>query len=89
MCQRRPWQESELNILRTQYPDTPTKALVQSGRRSVGSVYGRATTMGLRKSATYLAGPDACRLRRGDNVGAARRFLPRLACPIFYTSEIG
>jgi hypothetical protein len=32
--------------------------------------------MGLRKSVTYLAGPDACRLRRGDNVGAACRFLP-------------
>jgi len=65
-----------LNILRTQYPHTPTKALAQSIRRSVSAVYGRATIMGLKKSVTYLAGPDACRLRRGDNVGAACRFLP-------------
>lgn len=76
MSQRRPWKECELNILRAQYPDTPTKALAQSVRRSVSAVYGRAAIMGLRKSVTYLAGPDACRLRRGDNVGAACRFLP-------------
>src|SRR5690606_11112170 len=30
--------------------------------------------MGLKKSDEYLAGPHACRLRRGDNVGAAYRF---------------
>lgn len=76
MSQRRPWQECELNTLRTQYPDTPTKALAQSIRRSVSAVYGRATILGLRKSVSYLAGRDSCRLRRGDNVGAACRFLP-------------
>jgi len=32
--------------------------------------------MGLRKSVEYLAGPEACRLRRGDNVGAGTRFRP-------------
>jgi len=32
--------------------------------------------MGLTKSAAYLASPAACRLRKGDNVGAARRFRP-------------
>jgi hypothetical protein len=30
--------------------------------------------MGLRKSAEYLAGPEACRLQRGDSVGARTRF---------------
>lgn len=32
--------------------------------------------MGLKKSAQYLAGPHACRLRRGDEVGKASRFKP-------------
>lgn len=32
--------------------------------------------MGLKKSEAYLASPAACRLRRGDNVGAAHRFAP-------------
>lgn len=76
MSQHRPWQDWELEILRTQYADTPTKALSLSVRRSVTAIYGRAAIMGLRKSEAYLAGPDACRLRRGDNVGAAFRFLP-------------
>ena len=30
--------------------------------------------MGLHKSAAYLASPAACRLRRGDNIGALHRF---------------
>lgn len=32
--------------------------------------------LGVKKSAAYLASPEACRLRRGDNVGAAYRFTP-------------
>jgi hypothetical protein len=75
MSQRRPWQESELEILRAQYPDTSTKALSATMQRSVTAIYGRATILGLRKSDAYLASADACRLRRGDNVGAACRFL--------------
>lgn len=76
MSQRRSWQDWELEILCAQYADTPTKALSESIQRSVAAIYGRATILGLRKSEAYLAGPDACRLRRGDNVGAACRFLP-------------
>lgn len=75
MSQRRPWQQWELDLLRTQYADTPTQKLSRSMGRSPSAVYGRAATLGLKKSATYLAGTDACRLRRGDNVGAACRFL--------------
>ena len=76
MSQRRPWQQWELDLLRTQYADAPTKKLSRSIGRSQSAVYGRAAILGLKKSDTYLAGPDACRLRRGDNVGAARRYLP-------------
>lgn len=43
--------------------------------RSVSAIYGRAAALGLHKSAEYLTSPDACRLRRGDQVGASSRFL--------------
>ncbi len=76
MSLRRAWQPWELKTLRTQYSDTPTKKLSLLLERSESAVYGRAAIMGLKKAAAYLAGPDACRLRRGDDVGAACRFLP-------------
>jgi len=44
--------------------------------RSTSSVYAAADRLGLKKSEAYLASPAACRLRRGDNVGAAFRFKP-------------
>lgn len=76
MSKRRPWQEWELALLLEQYPDTPTRILARSLGRSESAIYGRAAIMGLKKSDAYVDGPDACRLRRGDNVGAACRFLP-------------
>jgi HNH endonuclease len=76
MSQRRAWQQWELDVLRTQYAHTPTQKLSRSIGRSESAVYGRAAILGLKKSETYLAGPDACRLRRCDNVGASCRFLP-------------
>jgi HNH endonuclease len=73
---RRAWRDWELDCLRTLYPTTPTKTLSHTLSRSESSIYGKAATLGLRKSAEYLDGPDACRLRRGDPVGAAFRFRP-------------
>jgi hypothetical protein len=43
------------------------------GRAST-NVYHRAHKLGLAKSVAYLESPAACRLRRGDNVGAKHRF---------------
>jgi hypothetical protein len=71
---RRFWEEQELDFLRTAYPNTSTKTLAEQLARSVNAIYGRAALMGLHKSTQYLAGPDACRLRRGDNVGTSTRF---------------
>lgn len=56
--------------MRRFYPDTPTATLARRVRRSLHATYERAQKFGLRKSEAYLAGPHACRLRRG-NVGAA------------------
>lgn len=72
----RPWRKAELRLLRRSYPNLPTKELARLLGRSESAVYAQAKLLGLRKSATYLASPEACRLRRGDNVGARTRFRP-------------
>lgn len=70
------WKDEELKLIRRLYPDTPTKAIAQQLGRSVDAIYKIAYHLELRKSAAYLASPDACRLRRGDKIGASSRFLP-------------
>lgn len=71
---RRPWTEAELELLRRNYPDSRTEDLAAVLGRSLTTVYQKAIKLGLRKSDAYLASPAACRLRRGDNVGAEHRF---------------
>ncbi len=70
------WTESDDAELLRAYPDESTAAVARRLGRSVTAVYGRAWKLGVGKSEVYLASPDACRLRRGDNVGAASRFRP-------------
>jgi len=71
---KRLWSAKDDALLRKRYPHESTQSLAAELRRTVSSVYGRAALLGLRKSARYLASPAACRLRRGDNVGAKYRF---------------
>jgi len=71
-----PWTSAELKKLKRHYPDMPTMKLAGLLRRPVCSVYTKASALGIKKSEGYLYSPHACRLRRGDNVGAAHRFLP-------------
>lgn len=72
---RKWWTATEDALLRAKYPNTQTAKLVALlPGRSLTTVYQRAQTLGLAKTAAYLASPAACRLRRGDNVGAAFRF---------------
>lgn len=71
---RRPWTTDELAILDQAYSDTPTKTLAERLDRPLNSVYRQAAKRGLRKSDAYLNSTDACRLRRGDNVGSSCRF---------------
>lgn len=61
-------------VLRERYPHISTARLARELKRSTSAVYQRAYKLGLQKSEAYLASPDACRLRRGDNVGVASRF---------------
>lgn len=71
---RRLWTPSEDALMRERYPDSAMPELVRLLRRSASSIYGRAEVLGLSKSAEYMAGPHACRLRREDNPGIAHRF---------------
>jgi hypothetical protein len=74
LAPRRYWKPAEDALVRDLYPDTKTEAIAEKLGRPVGAVYQRAQSLGLRKSEAYLLSPAACRLRRGDNVGAAFRF---------------
>lgn len=71
---RRSWAEREVALLRDLYPHKRTAEIAEQLGRAVATVYACASRLGLRKTAEYLASPDACRLRRGDNVGARFRF---------------
>lgn len=71
---KRLWSAKDDALLRKRYPHESPQSLAAELRRSVSSVYHRAWQFGLKKSAEYLASPAACRLRRGDNVGAKYRF---------------
>lgn len=74
MSMRRPWSREDDRLLRGFYPNTPTPEVARRLRRTVAAVYGHAQKLGLAKSPAYLASPAACRLRRGDQVGARFRF---------------
>jgi hypothetical protein len=73
---RRFWNALEEAYLVDAYPDTPTAELALALRRPVRAVYQKALALGLKKSPSYLASPHACRLRRGDDIGASHRFQP-------------
>jgi hypothetical protein len=71
---RVPWAAKERAMLRKLYPNMKTEQIAKQIGRTVGQVYRQAAKLGLAKSKGYLDSPDACRLRRGDNVGAEFRF---------------
>lgn len=70
------WTDEQIATLRSLYPNFKTADVATTLGRPAGRVYQKANSLGLKKSAEYLASPAACRLRRGDNVGAAHRFQP-------------
>lgn len=66
------WTAEDDALLRRLYPSTPTGEVAKALGRSLTTVYQRAYTVGLSKSAEYLNSPAACRL---DGVkGASTRF---------------
>ena len=70
----RTWTACDRRTLRALYPHKPTADVARLLNRPAHAVYSMAGLLGLHKTAAYLASPAACRLRRGDNVGAPYRF---------------
>lgn len=73
---RQRWTDDQVEALTRLYPDTPTADIAKQLGITVDRVYSKANLLGLKKSDAYLASPAACRLRKGDGVGAATRFKP-------------
>lgn len=73
---KRYWTDREIDALREHYPHRKTAEVAALLGRAVSQTYQKAGALGLRKSEEYLASPAACRLRRGDDIGAAYRFKP-------------
>ncbi len=63
--------DAEMNRL---YPEITAAQVALLLKVSVDAIYVRAGTLGLKKSENFKSSPAACRLRRGDNVGAKSRF---------------
>lgn len=70
------WTQKEADLLTRLYPDTSTKEIAKRLGISIKRIYTKAAQLGLKKSSTYLASPDAYRFRKGDGVGSTTRFKP-------------
>lgn len=68
------WTKEQDDMMRAFYPDNTMETMKAILCRTESSIYGRADLLNLKKSDAYLSSPAACRLRRGDNVGAEFRF---------------
>lgn len=71
-----PFTDVQLSEIRRRYPHERTDKIAADIGRPLQSVYRKAALLGLRKTRKYLDSPDACRLRRGGDIGAAYRFKP-------------
>jgi hypothetical protein len=68
------WTSAQIKSLRRRYPHEKTETIAADLRLPLHKVFNCAMRLGLEKTAKYLASPEACRLRRGGNIGAAFRF---------------
>ncbi len=71
---RRFWTDDELAILRARYPHERGEVVAKAVGRTLAQTYSKANALGIGKTPEFLASEAACRLRRGDNIGAAYRF---------------
>lgn len=74
LAPRAVWTEDQLGMLLQFFPNHKTADVAFMIGLSASVVNGKAKRMGIKKTAEYLASPAACRLRKGDGVGAATRF---------------
>jgi hypothetical protein len=73
---RKFWTEEDDRILRAMYPDQPSSAIAKALGRDLAHIYARAARLNLNKSEQFMTGPNAGRLRPGNDIGAAFRLKP-------------
>lgn len=66
------WTAAEVERLTTLYPDTKTETIAEQMGLDLRRVYAKANSLGLKKTAVYLASPVARRL--DGKIGASARF---------------
>ena len=67
------WHEVEIELLVALYPDHAAANLAACFDRSERSVYYKAYQLGLKKSAAFLASPEAGRIQPGSRIGETGR----------------
>lgn len=68
------WTDDMVATLTARYPHEKTLSISEFLGVTLSGAYQKAAKLGLKKSPEYLASEDACRLRRGGNIGAQYRF---------------
>lgn len=71
---RKLWTSEEIEYLKSNYADTNTADICKHLDRSISSVFGMVSTMGLNKSEAFRNSPLSGRLRPGSNIGGSSRF---------------
>lgn len=62
---RRPWTNTELDMLRRAYPDTVTAVLADTLGRPIKALYQKANELGIRKSDAFMSSQASGRIQRG------------------------
>jgi hypothetical protein len=70
----RAWSDSELEILKREYPEAPAWRIAGKLGRKEYSVYHKACALGLKKSDAYLQSPASGRMIPGSRRGEPTRF---------------
>lgn len=73
---RHVWSESELRILREQYPHEATASVAAILGLDVVRVSKRASILGLKKSAEFAASAISGRIVKGEKLSSATQFVP-------------
>jgi len=68
------WTHEMDAVITSRYSDIKSALIAEQLGISLHAVYNRAFRLGIQKSEAFKASLDACRLRRGDNIGADYRF---------------
>lgn len=68
------WTDEQIELLVKHYPAMPMPELKVLLNASEHRIYNKAFSLKLKRSDEFMESNHACRLRRGDNVGAEHRF---------------